>query len=237
MENKTAIILIHGYMGSPRQFDGIRKELGDFEGDIYCLTLPGHEKDASEFIKTDRFQWQQYTEDFIDGLRGEYERLILVGHSMGGLIAVQAAINKAEKIVGVIAIGFPIKVTVRRAWIKNGLLASRPCRENESELVKAARSMSGVKMSRPTDYVRTLPCSSQFLRLARLSRKELSRLSVPLTVINFENDEIVSKGTKLFVEKSLPSAKILMLHGSYHFLFTADEVGLMANEIKAMAGS
>ncbi len=235
MKNKTAIILIHGYMGRPGQFDGIKKELGDFEGDIYSLTLPGHEKDASEFIKTDRMQWQQYAEDFIDKLRGEYERLILAGHSMGGLIAVQAAINKAEKISGVIAIGFPIKVTVSRAWVKNSILASRPSRENESELVKAARSMSGVKITRPADFVKTLPRSLQFLRLAGQSRRQLSKLSVPLTVINFKNDEIVSKKAKSFVEKTLPSAKILMLQGSYHFLFTKDEISLMANEIKAMA--
>ena len=95
--------------------------------------------------------------------------------------------------------------------------------------------MSGVRMTRRGDYVRTLPRSAQFLRVARLTRRELSQLRAPLTVINFKNDEIVSLGTKRFVEKCLPSAKILMLEGSHHFFFTDDEVGLMADEIKTMA--
>lgn len=235
MQEKTALVLIHGYMGSSKQFDEIKKELSDFEGDIHCLVLPGHEKDASEFIKAGCEQWQQYAEEFIENQRGKYERLVLVGHSMGGLIAVRAAIKSPEKISGIVAIGFPIKVTVRGTWIKNGILASGPCRENESELVTAARSMSGVRMARTGDYVRTLPRSAQFMRVAKLARGELSRLKVPLTVINFKNDEIVSLGTKPFIERSLPSAKILMLEGSHHFLFTDGEVAIMADEIKTMA--
>ena len=95
--------------------------------------------------------------------------------------------------------------------------------------------MCGVKITRPGDNVRVLPRSAQFFSVAGQGRKQLSKLSVPLTVINFKNDEIVSKRAKSFVEKSLPSAKTLLLQGSYHFLFTKDETSLMVNEIKEMA--
>lgn len=232
MKSKTAVIFIHGFMGCSRQFDEIIESLEGCDARLLRHILPGHEKDTADFIKSNCGQWQQSANDYIDSLRLDYDRLVLVGHSMGGLIAVRAAISNPEKISGIIAIGLPIKVTVRSAWIKNNMLASKPQRENEDKRVTAARQMAGVKMTGTGDYIRAFPRSAQFLRVARLTRRELSKLAVPLTVINFKNDEIVAFGAKRFVEKALPAAKILMLDGSYHFLFTKDEVEIMAEEIK-----
>ncbi len=235
MSGKTAVVFIHGFMGCSKQFDDIAKALEGGSFDMFRHVLPGHERDAAYFISSNADQWQKSTDGFIDTLRKEYDKIVLVGHSMGGLIAARAAISNPDKICKVVAIGFPIKVTLRPIWVKNNMLASKPFRQGEDERISAARKMSGVKMSNRGDFVKSFPRSSQFLRVARMTRRELSQLKVPLTVINFTNDEIVSGGAKRFVENALPNANILMLEGSYHFLFTKDEVEIMADEIKKAA--
>lgn len=235
MSDKTVVVFVHGFMGSSKQFDELSAQLADSGLELLRHVLPGHERDAAYFIDSDAEQWQKSTNELIDSLRSQYDKIVLVGHSMGGLLAVRAAVACPDKICGIIGIGFPIKVLLRPIWLKHNMLAAKPYREGEDPRIGAARKLCGVKMNGRGDYFKTFPHSMQFLRIAKLTRRELPRLQVPLSVINFENDEIVSRGAKRFIENALPTSSILMLKNSYHFLFAADELKLMADEIKKAA--
>lgn len=220
-------------MGRPKQFDSLRQRLEDCDAELLSHVLPGHEADLEVFLKTNGDAWQKSVSELVDSLRETHDRIILIGHSMGGNIAVREAVRNPEKISRVIAIGFPIKVSVGPAWIRLNMLASRPAKAGEDARVAAARSMAGVKICGVGDYLRTLPNNIEFLRLTKNARNMLPRLSVPLTVINFKKDEIVSKGVRDFVTKALPETSFYLLENSYHFLFTPEETELMADLIRS----
>lgn len=231
---KTAILFIHGFIGSSSQFSGIREELADCGADLIVHTLSGHGGSLAEFRNSGAQQWQDSVDDKIDELSVEYERLILVGHSMGGLLAVRAAVRRPEKIAAVVGIGFPIKISISPGWIKLNSAASKPPVPGEDPRITAARKMAGVPIKSVGQYLSTLPQNIEFLKVVKLAGQELSLLKAPLTVINFEKDEIVSPKVNEFVKKKLPWARIILLKKSYHFLFDKEEQSAMAETIQKM---
>lgn len=234
-KERTAVVFIHGFMGRAKQFDSIKERLSGCGAELFFPVLAGHEASLEEFLQTNGDAWQKSISNLVDELRKDYDRIILVGHSMGGNIAIREAVRNPEKISRVIAIGFPIKVSVGPQWLKLNMLASRPYREGEDARVTVARAMGGVKIESVGDYLRTLPNNIEFLKLTKNARKMLPQLSAPLTVLNFKKDEIVSKGVRELVMKTLPDTEFYLLENSYHFLFTPEETDLMASVIRREA--
>lgn len=234
-KERTAVVFVHGFMGKPDQFDSIKERLGGIAAELFCPVLVGHEGSLEAFLETDGDDWQKGFADFMEVIRRDFDKIILVGHSMGGLIAAREAVRNPEKIGEVIAIGFPIKVTLRPIWLRMMTLASKPAKVGEDPRVTVARSMGGVRITSAGEYFSTLPNNIQFLKVARDTRKKLPQLKVPLTVLNFKKDEIVGGGAKAFVMKALPDTRFYMLDNSYHFLFTPEETDLMASLIRKAA--
>lgn len=231
---KKGIVFIHGYMGSVKQFDGLKKRLSNAGADLIFHSVAGHDKTLADFLDSDDASWQSGLNCQLESLRGEYDQLLLVGHSMGGLMAVRAAVADPKGIKGIAAIGFPIKVWMSLEWIKNMVNAAHPEKPGEDPRITAARSMCGVDVRNFSDFVKTIPLSGKFLKLAKAARRELSGLKVPLEIINFEGDEIVAKKGAAFVKKQLPEAKIHMQKNSYHFLFEDRDEQEMADIILGM---
>lgn len=231
---KTAIVFIHGFMGCHRQFEALSELLDDGETEMVFHVLPGHEAGLEDFKKSSAASWQDSVNKLVVGLSASYDRLLLVGHSMGGLLAVRAAVAHPEKVIGVAAIGFPIKISVGPKWLKLNMAAANPPVEGEDPRVTAARDMAGVEILSVGQYLSTLPQTIQFLKTTKLARGDIGRLRAPLKLINFRRDEIVAKSVPEFVKSRLPEAQIVMLPESYHFYFTPEELSVMAGEIKAM---
>ena len=229
---KTAVVFIHGFMGSFHQFDELCDKLEDCGARLVRPILPGHECGLEEFLQTNGDTWQKHIADTVDELRKDYDRIILVGHSMGGLIATREAVRSPQKISRVIAIGYPIMVTVRPQWLMLNVRASRPARENEDPRITVARNMAGVHFRGIDGYLKTLPNNIEFLKIAKDTRAQLSRLSVPLTVLNFKKDEIVSGKTRKFVMERQPETEFYLFDDSYHFLFSPEDTERMADVIR-----
>lgn len=231
-KKKTAVLFIHGFLCSARFFDQIRAELSDVGADLVSFSLAGHDASYEDFRHSNWRDWQESANVKLRELSDTYDRVLLVGHSMGGLIAARAAVAIPEKVIGVVGIGFPIKVSPGPRWIKLNLAASGPKVPGEDPRVTAARKFAAVPIRSAGEYFRTLPQNIGFLKTAGAARREISRLRAPITVINFEKDEIVASSVPRFVKDRLPAAEIVMLPKSYHFLFSEDERERMVGIIR-----
>jgi len=231
-DKKTAVLFIHGFLCSARFFDQIKAELADTEADLVSISLAGHDASYEDFRSNCWRDWQESADLKLRELSDTYDRVLLVGHSMGGLIALRAAVAMPEKVIGVVGIGFPIKISLGPRWIKLNAAATKPKVPGEDPRVTAAREFAGVPIRSVGDYFKTLPQNIGFLKTAGAARREISQLRAPLTVINFERDEIVAPSVPRFVKDRLPGAEIAMLPKSYHFLFAEDERRRIAGIIR-----
>ncbi len=228
--------MVHGFMGSTRQFDGLRRRLEGTDAELILHSIAGHGLTLNDFLASSAADWQRGVNEHLDRLRAEYDNIYIVSHSMGGLLSVHSAIAKPDKIGGIVAIGFPISVHLTKDWFTNFYLATKPYREGEHPRITAARGLSGIQMHTMSDVRRAARKSTEFLKVRRGVRRELGRLSIPFVIFNFEHDEIVSKRAAGFVRKKLPQAEIHILPESYHFYFVDNEEVQIADEIMKMTG-
>ena len=83
---RTAVLVIHGFCGSLWENENLVNYLQQFRNlDVYAYTLPDHEKDF--LTKSDYKKWISSTELHVQKLLKRYNKVILIGHSMGGVIA------------------------------------------------------------------------------------------------------------------------------------------------------
>ncbi|MBE5785202.1 MAG: alpha/beta hydrolase [Clostridiales bacterium] len=228
-----AVIFIHGFLGSSAQF---RPFIGAAEAagaDAVLLTLPGHGGCLADFCKVGRKEWEAYVREHIATLSAEYDALYLVGHSMGGLLAIRAAIEAPQKIKGILAIGLPLYVRITPRTLR---ILPRSVMQGETKdpYVLAARRLSGVSGVTVWNSFFLVKNTLALLHMMRDARHELALLPVPLTVINSKRDELLSPRTLAYVKKRLPGAKTQLIADSGHFYFTAGETVRMRNAVVSL---
>ena len=84
---EQAVLLCHGYTGYPGEL--IRPGIDLFEKgyDAYCPRYPGHGTSNKDFLSSKAEDWIGTAYDAYAHLSSRYEKVSVVGHSMGGAIA------------------------------------------------------------------------------------------------------------------------------------------------------
>ncbi len=217
---KRAALLVHGFMGKSGQFAFLDGALKDAGYDVHALTLAGHGGTLDEFTRHGRADWRRSVDESLARLREEYDEIHIVGHSMGGLLAVNAAAQNPDKLERITALALPLflKLTARGFHIRVRTLG-KP-REDDGDEVRAARALCGVAGITLWNAPRLLPNTFGLFAVMRRTRGALLRLTVPLTVVNSKNDELVSNRALAFVRDALPGCETVELGESSHFWYS-----------------
>lgn len=86
-----AVLCLHGYAGYPGELVRPGTDLYDEGFDVFAIRYPGNGTSGADFAATTREDWIGTAYDACKDLSGRYENLYLVGHSMGGAMAVLLA--------------------------------------------------------------------------------------------------------------------------------------------------
>ena len=98
---KAAVMFIHGIVGTPDHF----RNMVPLEASVpehwsvYNLRLPGHGGNVGDFAHSSMCEWKRHVWEAFAELAKDHEKVILVGHSMGTLFALQLAAENPEKTV------------------------------------------------------------------------------------------------------------------------------------------
>lgn len=108
---RGAALLVHGFVGSPKDFGALPEKLAEDGWLVEALLLPGNGTDPRDLRSVTAEAYVALVRERIADLRAEHGVVALVGFSMGGAIAVAAA---AEEPVDALALGAPFSgVTYR----------------------------------------------------------------------------------------------------------------------------
>jgi len=189
-ERKAGVLFVHGLQGSPRQFDFLIRALP--KGTPYrTLLLPGHGGSVKQFRKSDRKAWMQTVRQAAFELGQSCGRVIFVGHSIGCLLGILAAVRDELPFDKMLLIACPLKIRLTMRYLREALIAfSR--RPTDDPAILAIRNASSVAARTPVQY---LFCARPYLETLRLIR-EVNRIPhKPLlraTAAFPAHDEIVS---------------------------------------------
>jgi len=223
------VIFIHGFMGSPDHFVDLAELVYEHGCSTLSILLPGHGAGMREFVRSDMDDWTRHVQEEIDKVRDKYKTIFLVGHSMGGLLAINASLVKANRIAGLVLIAVPMKLNLKSVYLKLRLLTFP--RENEIKQAYVKSKSIG------TSAVFYYPCIIRpilsLFQLIKQTKQRLPEVSVPVYLFYSKSDETVSyKSAKLLYEGLCNTERTAFsLDRSWHAFYYEDERGIIAKKL------
>jgi alpha-beta hydrolase superfamily lysophospholipase len=111
----VAVLLVHGFGDSPAVWLRIAPALAERGFAVRTVRLPCHGLTMAQYCKTDSAQWRQAVQDALAELRQSHARVVLVAHSLGGAVALDALAEHPELADGLVLLAPLIDVSARRS--------------------------------------------------------------------------------------------------------------------------
>lgn len=225
----TLVLLIHGITGSPHQFDALAQRLYAEGNSVQSLLLPGHGGTAKAFAQSGRLQWEQSVNTAVRHALLRYKNVMLTGHSMGCLLAINAyhTLSEKSRIRGLVLLAPPLRIHLTSGCIWQNLKAAMGRRPEHS----AGQACSSVEKGKPLGYVRWLPRYMDVLKMAGKARRQIEGLNVPILAVHSGGDEIVSAKSVQELQRRQPQTQALLLPNSTHFLYAEEEARLLHEQV------
>lgn len=251
----TACLLIHGFSGMPGELRGLGEVLAAHGLRVYGMLVAGHSGHPDEMLRAGRKQWIASTEEALAHL-DSYRHVIVIGFSMGGVLALRLAARQQERVAGVVVLSTPTRFTggwqikavpLARYVMKwfyplSTLDLSDPAAR--SEVIKQARMRvpdieidfsNEAMMAELNKMVRLpVPAIAELFALTNEERRNLQRIKSPLLIIQSRADQVVNPecASELYRLASNAAPKTLYwLERSDHLIALGPEREDVAREV------
>ena len=222
----TAVLMIHGIMGTPRHFDGFLPLIPE-NWDVYNILLEGHGKTVRDFNRTSMKKWQAQVQNHFREMSSRYERIFVIAHSLGTLLAMVAARQYPEKVERMIFLAPPLKIFMRPVMVKYSAKEIFGCiDESNPREAAVSRGNSIAPEKRVWQYLGNIPRLLELLWLSRRCRN--IPVQVPCLVFLSGKDELIPVSSGKF----LPGCEKCILPLSGHFYYTPEEWDILTEKTK-----
>jgi len=92
---KRGVLLLHGFIGSPKDFGILPQRLAEAGYFVYAPLLPGHGTKPQDLLREDADTWFAAARASYRELRARCAWVAVVGFSMGGTLAARLAVEEA----------------------------------------------------------------------------------------------------------------------------------------------
>lgn len=225
---KTAVLFIHGIAGTPNHFRDFVSLVPE-EFSVYNLLLDGHGGKPSDFSGTSMKKWERQVGKAVDFLLDKHERVFIAAHSLGTLLAIEAAI-KEKRIEKLFFLAVPIKIFVKPYALFSAFriyLDSVP--ENDPRLM-SMKNCCGIHLSKnPFLYLGWIPRFLELFDKVGKTRKILPLLNTECRIYQSALDELVSKKSPEFLADHT-GAEVKTLKKSGHYYYEPGDYEFLRNE-------
>lgn len=208
--SKTACLLIHGFAGSPFEMEPLQPALEALGCTVDIPTLPGHDSTLAQFRRTFFSDWLAFAEQRFFTLRRTHKRVIPIGFSMGGAIALTLAAKHDPAAVAALAPPYKVysllPLNRRTSWLVLTPLLQwlRP----ELPMPAPKPESRALAPYRGYDSVLCLPQLHSLKKGAAAMRKALPQLRCPLLLLSAANDRICPPGGALAIAGAVRSSDL-----------------------------
>ena len=236
---RTGALLVHGMTGTPTEMQMLAKGLNREGFTVYAVQLAGHCGTTQDLMQTRWQDWLASVESGLARLSGQVDRVVVVGLSMGALLALLVAASSGRQIAGVCALsptlrldGWRLPAYTRLAFLLPlfrglGIGRNRIFMEAPPYGIKdqALRQRIVEKMQSGHSAQAGLPGNPWWtvLELRRLSahvRSRLSQIHAPTLVMHARDDDMSDVSNAHDIMRGLVNAEteLVLLEDSYHMI-------------------
>jgi len=179
----VAALCLHGLTGTPYEVRSLGRAIAAAGIDAVGPVLPGHNATPEALSKVSHSDWLEAASAHYQRLRERYERVFVVGLSMGGLLSL--AIAQRYPVDALVVVGTPLVLRQRFAWMVSVAKYFQPLPEKQggSDIRDAA-----ARERHPSYTVMPLASVHELQRLQRLVRSGLSQVCCPILVAHGAHD-------------------------------------------------
>ena len=231
---KGIVVFIHGFMGNPRQFGKYAEVMYRLGYSVFSLLLPGHGGTSKDFASGTFERWQNHVNSEIEAISRNHSDIWIAGHSMGGLLAVNAAVKFYRHVRGIFLIACPFKVKVFSLYamkVRIRLIFSR-----KDDPKKAAyRDASSLSPSLSLVWRAAGPVA-ELRKLIRAAKRNLEEIRTPVTAVYSTADELISMESLDILKSGLLKAplKQVLLSDSLHAYYPEHEMSVIERNLIKM---
>jgi carboxylesterase len=223
--NETGLLLIHGFMGLP----GEMRPLGDYLAErgytVSGMLVARHGQHPEKLYGVRWREWYASAEAAYDELRGRCDRVVVIGFSMGGLLALHLATQKP--IAGVVTLagalqlagGWPLRTLPVARYVMPWFYPMQHANFNDprirSDLAEKMGEMNWDDPAVVAELRRSIriPTNAihELVKLGSRVRRELPRITTPALVLQGRRDQtVVPTSAEIIYEKLGSSDKQLL---------------------------
>lgn len=209
----VAALCVHGLSGTPYEVRPLGEAIARRGIRARGILLPGHGTTPETLARTRHEDWVAALGDAYRRLQGEYERVFVVGLSLGGLLTLDLATREA--LAGIVVVGTPIRFARPLPQVVPLLKYVMPMlRKRDGSDIRDAEARA-----RHPGY-RAMPLASvhELMRLQTRVRASLGMIRAPALIAHGTLDRTANPADATFIHDGIGSADraLLMLEASGH---------------------
>lgn len=229
--SENAYLFIHGIIGSPDHFKKLI-ELIPSNDSVYNILLDGHGKKVKDFSKSSMKKWENQVENMLVYLNGKYKNIVVIGHSMGTLLAINIALKYPKKIKKLFLLSVPVKVAVKPTAISDEAKVFFDKISADDITANAAKEGHSIELEKHLfKYFSLIPRYIELFLKIYETDKKLSELATPAIAFQSEKDEYVSPKSYEIL-KEYPIFETILLRNSYHNYYKQEDFLIIREKFK-----
>lgn len=214
-------LLLHGFTGSPTEVRGLGEHLAGQGISVTAPLLPGHGLHHRDLEHSTRHEWLDAARGALADVRRRHRHTVVVGQSMGGLLALMLAAEATSAdgtdIAAVVALA-PALLLPRYAQLTRLPLPMRFMAKHEERTVDLVDKS---QVRQVWSYSHTpMRVVRELLRLGTDVKGALHRIQAPLLVVQGAQDKTIRTASAQHVLDGVGSARkeLLWLEGTGHIV-------------------
>jgi carboxylesterase len=224
-QNPLGVLIIHGFTATLDSIKLLYLSLSELGIPVSMPLLTGHGAASPEALRGVRWEaWMKDAEQALQKLSFEAEQIIVIGHSMGALLALNLAARYHNKIDSLVLVAPAIRLV-------SVLAPGRPLHFAAPLLSRIIRNwglkgdFSGPECSTCIPHYTWVPTDAilSFFELIKKSMEVLGRVTVPILIMHNRNESTVRPESAMILYNGIatePSGKsIVWLEHSGHQIF------------------
>ena len=208
----TGCLIIHGFMASPNEVGWLGTHLAEAGHTVYVPRLPGHGTDPSHMKRVRWQDWYAAVRDSWHLLRQQCERVVVIGHSMGGLLGLLLA--EDETLDGLVMVAVPLQnpsALMPYTGILHWLMpyTTHPSEDWLLQMVREEQLRRGEEAIGRIHYARWATRAIYELHhMIEQGRAALPQISGPLLLLYAEQDQTAPISNMAYAAQAASKAQI-----------------------------
>jgi len=224
----VAVVFVHGFAGTLADLQPLVEHERNLGRTVVGVRLPGHGHTPERLSRSTAADWQAAVRAAVRAVPADVREIILVGESMGGLLAVCQA-QADPRIRRLVLLAPPFRINHERRLHLISRVLPKSTRRRKPWLTEADRASHAAKGSL---FEITVGAYREFLEVVKASRQALRAVKVPMLAIFSQADQRTSSSSMDYLRLNSQSGVTTReVPGDAHHLLVGPGSAALISEI------